>query len=254
MYENRRFFLFLHPDCRKELMKTKIILLAFFLLAGVALKAQGYGNDRYSISAYADYGYNSSWKNYGGFDVRGFLPLARHFEMTANAEILTSGVFSSSVTARPKFLLPVGEIFIDGTVSFRNLYKYESSELVLAASAGYRMNYISVQAGLSCRGMFDAWDSPEKSSVWETPLNLVYRVAFRVRPLECRWNVGGGISNYDEYEYERMWQPMFFINGHYDLSDRFTLLACVRIKPTGTFQQIASFYGIDTRIGISFKF
>ena len=235
-------------------MKNKIIFLVIFLLVGGVLNAQTYGSDRYAISTYANYGYNSSWRNYGGVDVRGFLPLARHFEMTVNAESLTSGVFSSSVTARPKFLLPVGEIFIDGTVSFRNLYKYESSELVLVASAGYRMNYISVQAGLFCRGMFDTGDSPEKSSVWETPLNLVYRVAFRVRPLECRWNVGGGISNYDEYEYERMWQPMFFINGHYDLSDRFTLLACVRIKPTGTFQQIASFYGIDTRIGISYKF
>ena len=36
-------------------MKNKIIILAFFLLAGVALKAQGYGSDRYSISAYAGY-------------------------------------------------------------------------------------------------------------------------------------------------------------------------------------------------------
>lgn len=235
-------------------MRIRISFLVIFLLAGASLSAQTYGSDRYSVSAYANYGYNSSWRNYGGFDVRGFLPLARHFEMTANAEILTSGVFSSSVTARPKFLLPVGEIFIDGTVNFRNLYKYESSELVFAASAGYRMNYISVQAGLFCRGMFGSGDSREKSSVWETPVNVVYRVAFRVRPLKCRWNVGGGISNYDEYEYERMWQPMFFINGHYDLNDRFSLLACVRIKPTGTFQQIASFYGIDTRLGVAYRF
>ncbi len=235
-------------------MKTKVFILVFFLLAGVALNAQTYGNDRYGISAYANYGYNTSWKNYGGFDVRGFFPMAEHFEMTANAEILTAGVFSSSITARPKFKLPVGEIFIDGTANFRNLYKFDASELVFAASAGYRMNYVSVQAGLSCKGMFGAGGMAENSSIWETPLNLVYRVAFRVRPLECRWNVGGGISNYDEYEYERMWQPMFFINGHYDLNDKFSLLACVRIKPTGTFQQIASFYGIDTRMGVSYKF
>lgn len=235
-------------------MKNKIIFLVFFLLVGGVLNAQTYGSDRYAISAYANYGYNSSWRNYGGVDVRGFLPLARHFEMTINAESLTSGVFSSSVTAIPKFQLPVGEIFMDGTVSFRNLYRYELSELVFAASAGYRMNYISVQAGLFCRGMFDTGNSPEKSSLWETPLNLVYRIAFRVRPLECRWNVGGGISNYDEYEYERMWQPMFFINGHYDLNERVSLLACVRIKQAGMFHQIASFYGIDTRCGVSYKF
>lgn len=235
-------------------MKNKIIFLVFFLLVGGVLNAQTYGSDRYAISAYANYGYNSSWRNYGGVDVRGFLPLARHFEMTVNAESLTSGVFSSSVTARPKFRLPVGEIFMDGTVSFRNLYRYELSELVFAASVGYRMNYISVQAGLFCRGMFDTGNSPEKSSLWETPLNLVYRIAFRVRPLECRWNVGGGISNYDEYEYERMWQPMFFINGHYDLNERVSLLACVRIKQAGMFHQIASFYGIDTRCGVSYKF
>lgn len=38
------------------------------------------------------------------------------------------------------------------------------------------------------------------------------------------------------------------------LNERVSLLACVRIKPAGMFHQIASFYGIDTRCGVSYKF
>ena len=224
------------------------------MLVGANLFARTYGSDRYSISAYADYGYNSSWRNYGGLDVRGFFPLTGHFEMTANAEILTSGVFSASITASPKFRLPVGEIFIDGTVNCRNLFKYNVAELVIAASAGYRMDYASVQLGLFYRGIFDTGKSSGGSYVGETPLDMVYRAAFCVRPQRSRWNAGGGVTNYDEYEYERMWQPMFFIDGHYDLNEKLTLLACIRIKPAGIFHQMASFYGIGTKIGVSCKF
>lgn len=229
-------------------------VLALFLPFGAQLAAQTYGSDRYNVSAYANYGYNTSWKNYGGLDVRGFLPLAKHFEMIANAEILTSGVFSASVTARPKFKLPVGEIFIDGTVNARSLFKYSTAELVLAASAGYRMDYISVQAGLFYRGIFDTGKSSGGSYVGEKPVNAVYRVAFNVRPISSRWNVGGGITNFDEYEYERMWQPMFFIDGHYDLNDRLTVLSCIKVKQAGMFHQIVSFYGIDVKCGVSYRF
>ena len=174
--------------------------------------------------------------------------------MMANTEILSSGVFAASVTARPKFKLKVGEIFIDASALCRGLFKYEVTELALAASAGYRMDYVSAQLGLFYRGMFDTSKASGGNYVGETPLNLVYRVAFRVRPVKCVWNVGGGITNFDEYEYERMWQPMFFIDGHFDLNEKLSLLGCIKFKQAGMFHQIVSFYGIETKWGVSYKF
>ncbi|MBQ0006487.1 MAG: hypothetical protein KBS57_03685 [Alistipes sp.] len=235
-------------------MKIRITVFILFLLTGVNLGAQTYGSDKYTVAAYVDYGYNSTWKNFGGLDVRGFFPLSNHFEMMANAEILSSGVFAASLTARPKFKLRVGEIFIDASALCRDLFKYKVMELTLAASAGYRMDYISAQLGLSYRGIFDTSNASEGNYVGETLLNLAYRVAFQVRPVKCRWNVGGGISNFDEYEYERMWQPMFFIDGHFDLNEKLSLLASIKFKQAGMFHQIASFYGIETKAGVSYKF
>ena len=232
----------------------KTVLTILLMLSALALQARNYGCDRYSISVYGNYGYNMTWKDYGGIDVRGFLPLGRHFEMAAGAELLSAGVFAATVNATPKFPLPVGEIFIDGTVCCRSLFKYSTAELVAALSAGYRMDYVSAQIGAFYRGIFSTGGNADGSYVGEIPVNVLYRLAFNVRPVKSRWNAGGGITNFSVYEYERMWQPMLFIDGRFDINEHFGMQACVFFRQAGFFHQIASIYGIDAKVGVSYRF
>lgn len=234
-------------------MKKFIFILSF--LFSLPLCARDFGDDRYSVSAYGVYGYNGTWKNFGGADIKGFMPVNFHYEMDASFEILSSGVFSASVTARPKFPLSVGELFVDGSLFYRNLYKYRASEFVSAVSVGYRMDYVSAQVGLFSRTMInnDRASQDNEAYVGE-PFNLLYRVSFKVRPAFCVWNVGGGITDYNDFEYERMWEPLFFIDGHYDINDNLRLLAEVYVKPTGMFHLVASFYGITVKAGLSYRF
>ena len=224
------------------------------MLAGTTLSARTNDSSGSSVTVLGNYGYNNTWRNYGGLDIRGFVPFGKHFELKADAEVLTAGIFSGSVTFTPKFPLSVGELFLDGTLNYRNLFKYKSAEFVTAASFGYRMDFVSVQAGLFYRGIFNTDRNAEGPYVGEKPVDMVYRVSFNVRPSTSRWNAGGGITNYNEYEYERMWQPMFFIDGRYDLSDSLSLLATVQVKQSGMFHQIVSFYGIDTKVGLRYEF
>ena len=170
-------------------------------------------------------------------------------------EVLGAGSFVSSLTATPVFPLRTGELFIDGTAHFRSLYSDRVSEFVSAASFGYRMDWFSVQAGLFSRTIIDMDRKiHDNANFVPEPFNLLYKVTFHIRPSSSVWNAGGGVSNYSDYEYERMWQPLFFIDGYYRISESLNLKAEVTVKPTGMFHLVASFYGIRSSLGLSYAF
>lgn len=210
---------------------------------------------RYSVSVMGMYGWNETWHSHGGIDVVGYMPFSRHFEAAAAAEIHNPSTFALTATARPKFPLAVGEIFIDGSLHYRAHASYGIADFNFAASAGYRMDYVSVQVGATSHFTFDLnRKNTGKSETIVEPLNLLYRVAFNVRPASSRWNAGGGIANYTDFEYERTWGPMYFLDGHFDVNDNLTVLARFDLKPTGVFHQVAEFWGAAFRAGVKYSF
>lgn len=210
---------------------------------------------RYSVSVMGMYGWNETWHSHGGIDVVGYMPFSRHFEATAAAEIHNPSTFALTATARPKFPLAVGEIFIDGSLYYRAHASYGIADFTVAGSVGYRMDYVSVQVGATSHFTFDLnRKNTGKSETIVEPLNLLYRVAFNVRPASSRWNAGGGIANYTDFEYERTWGPMYFLDGHFDVNDNLTVLARFDLKPTGVFHQVAEFWGAAFRAGVKYSF
>ena len=200
------------------------------------------------------YGYNSTIPGYAGAAAAASLSLSS-FAAEAYMEVLGAGSFVSSLTATPVFPLRTGELFIDGTAHFRSLYSDRVSEFVSAASFGYRMDWFSVQAGLFSRTIIDMDRKiHDNANFVPEPFNLLYKVTFHIRPSSSVWNAGGGVSNYSDYEYERMWQPLFFIDGYYRISESLNLKAEVTVKPTGMFHLVASFYGIRSSLGLSYAF
>ena len=210
---------------------------------------------RYSVGLMGMYGWNETWKGYGGADVVGFMPFHRFFEATAVAELHSPGISAFTATARPKYQLPVGELFADGSFHFRHLAPYGVSDLNLAVSAGYRMDYVSVQFGVVSHLMIDneRVENLSPGRVKE-PANFLYRVAFNVRPSSCRWNAGAGVADYTDFEYEHSCAPIYFIHGHYDLDDNFSVLLRGDLKPSGVIHMNAQFWGISFRAGVEYKF
>jgi len=237
----------LHSIAKKHLQAA--IAVTAVLLGTSAAFAQDV-QKRYSISALGMYGWNQTWKSHGGVDIIGYLPVSRHFEASAAMELHTPKTFAVTATASPKFKLPVGEIFIDGTIHYRQMSIWGTADLNLAASVGYRMDYVSVQIGLTPHFTLDL----EQHQHITEPINMLYRLSVNVRPCSSRWNAGAGVANYTDFEYERTCEPMFFINGHFDINERFSIPARLDIKPAGAFHLTAQFWGISFRTGVKYTF
>lgn len=230
-------------------IKKTLVSLLVLTLCGTA-RAWEPCSSGYELSLSAAYGFNTSWSHYGGASLSAYLPFHRNFEAEAFTQYMSAGDFTSSVSLRPKYALPVGEMFLDGGICYKLLHKYRISDFCAALSLGYRMDYVSAQIGCFTRKIIDM----DSKGSQDEAINFVYRVSFNVRPASSVWNLGGGISNFTEFEYERPWQPVFFLNGHYSINPRLRARAVVYIKPTGIFHLTANFYGIRTELGVTYAF
>lgn len=254
-------------------MKLKHILSLLLIGASLASFAasnkqltQSFGRP-YMLTVLGEYGYNSTWSHYGGGELRAFMPVNQNFEILANAGAHSSDVYAGSFTLRPRIALPKGEFFFDASFAYTCANRNETHDFVGALSMGYRMDYLSLQAGCFTRTLAPyhrTWNSNDEYV--SEPFNLLYRISFNVRPLCERWNIYFGMANFNELEYERMWQPLFFLGGYYDFppannfeyeyhaASHFRLLAEVIVKPAGMFHLDASFYGCKVKAGFAYKF
>lgn len=223
------------------------VCLFFLPLLSSAQTAQ----DRYSVSIAGMYGWNETWKSHGGLDVLGYLPFSNNFEMSPSVEFHNPGVFAATVVATPKIPLKTGELFFDCAAHYRNLSSFRVADFNAACSFGYRMDYVSVQLGVMTHLSVD---TEHTSGNVVEPVNLLYRLAFNVRPFSSRWNLGAGAANFTEFEYERPWQAIFFLNGHYDINDNISLLFRGDLKPAGLFHITTQFWGMAARIGVKLRF
>lgn len=237
-------------------MKKGIVITTALLLSCAVATAQvrEYGRDRYEINLAALYRYDTSSSHHGGIEVEGFLPVHKYFEADIHAGWNGPGTMHGALYARPKLPLPCGELFLDAALQYRSIFNYQTSELVTICTVGYRMDYVNARFGILGRTAFSKGEESRRRSKLTEPVCLAYRVSFSVRPQSSRWNAGGGVTNITPYECERTWQPLFFINGWYSISDRLRLNAQLTIKPTGMFHSAASFYGARATLGVSYSF
>jgi hypothetical protein len=202
-----------------------------------------------------EYSYNPTWGHHGNFDIQGLMPINPHFEMEAKLQLSTADVYSGGLQIRPKFELPVGELFLESDLYFKALRRNRITDFTAAVGLGYRMDYVSVTIGSYCR-IIDDWDRD-----WHTndnyiiePFNLLYRLEVFCRPQDNPWNLSFVFTDIDDYQMERMWQPLFAIKAYYDVVEHWRLNFGLQFKPTGMFHLDATFYGVTFRTGFSYRF
>ncbi len=232
-------------------MKKHIILLALLLLAGMSQAAE----KAPSLTLYGDYGYNLTWENYGGASLIAEVPINEHFECELGVQALSSNVHTINADLRPVFPLPVGDLYLSTRVVYTAAVRNDIQDIAAAVGIGYRMDYINVQFGVHGR-MMNAFERDKHSPnqiLFELP-HLLYGVEVFVRPSTSPWNMSLYFGNYDDFQIERMWQPIFRLGGSYKIDTHWQLLADVTCKPTGMFHLNACFYGVHARIGASYAF
>lgn len=236
-------------------MKKHLFLWVLLLPLMAQAANPGFGDRRYTVSGLVEYSYNKTWGHHGNFDVQGLMPFNPHFEMEARVQLSTANVYSGALQLRPKFELPVGELFLETDVYYRAVVRNKIGDFTAGIGVGYRMDYVSVTLGMFTRVMDNlnrSWYTDETYLV--EPFNLIYRIEVFCRPQNNNWNLSFLFSNIDDYQMERMWQPLFGIGAWYDVTDHWRLNFGVQCKPTGMFHLDATFYGITCRAGFSYRF
>ena len=234
-------------------MKKLVVLFAAIAFAVGAFPQEN--REPIMVKAYIGYGYNYTYRSYANIDVRADIPINEHFELDASFEECTANIFSVGTNLRPKFALPVGEMYVETKLLYKAVVRNSIHDFNAGLSLGYRMDYVDVQIGMFGHLMSEfhrKWNSEDE--IVTEPISMLYRVNVYVRPQASKWNLNLGLTNFDDYIVERFWQPMFFVGGRYNINERMRVLADVEIKPTGMFHLDASFYGIKARVGLAWLF
>ena len=207
------------------------------------------------VSLFGVVGHNPTYGFHGGTALAARWAVSPAFEADGALQVLTPGVYTLTATARPVFPLPKGQLFLEGALHGALFGRYGSLHYIGAVSAGWRGNYFSGQLGFYTRIMGSLDRSPQSTEEMITePFNLLYRFAFRLRPSDSRWNAGGGMTNVTRFQFDRAWQPVFFLNGQYGLTERLLLQAQVDFRPTGMFHMTAAWYGLAAYLGVTYRF
>lgn len=238
------------------MVKQRLVFLLFGLFSLTILNAQDVKKHTLSadVAAQGLLGYSNTYKWYGGTDLKGVL----HYDNTdvyVNFEALTKNVYSLGLTVSPAFeVCKNGYVFADGTLHTRLFGKYKIFELIYAGSVGFRMDFFSVQVGIFSRTMDNIdrdWHSLE-NHVTE-PFNLLYKVRFNIMGAKHPWDIYLIGSNYTDFEYERIWEPLFTMGWRHNFKDRWKAVAEGTLKAAGMFHGTAKFYGAMLRFGVVYK-
>ena len=132
-------------------MKKQILVL--FILAVLPLSAKeyisldgghnlrGFGEDRYSLSAMIEYGYNRTWEHMANFDVMAHMPVVKNVQIDARLQYQTANVFTGAVVLRPVFDLPVGQLFAETEILYKAVFRDRTSDFNAALSVGWRFDW-----------------------------------------------------------------------------------------------------------------
>ena len=225
------------------------------LLCAVVLSAMVYAQSPYSLALHAGYGHNLTYGSFATFDLEVQLPINPYFEAEANLRTSTANVHTMGVQLRPKFALPVGELFLEDRLMGNLLLRDHVNEFAHAISLGYRMQYVSAQLGLFSRVMVPMpYERNSTNGTISEPFKLLYRIEAFVRPETSRWNLAVAISNVDDFVMERPWTPMLYIRGWYDVSQHWRLHLAGKYKNAGMFHMNAHYYASEVRVGAEFRF
>lgn len=212
-------------------------------------------SEQYSISLDMGYGHNLTYGSFANFDLGAYMPLNTHFEMQANVRMSTANTYAVGVQMRPKFALPVGEMYIEDRLLTSFIRREQFLDFVHALSIGYRMQYVNVQLGMTNRVMLPpTYELSSGDTFVCEPFDLLYRIEVYVRPATSVWNLSLALANVDEYQIERMWQPMFYLGGWYDIDEHWRISLNGKLKLAGMFHLNAHYYASEVRVGAEYKF
>lgn len=236
--------------------KKQLVFLLICLFPMMALKAQKTGRHEISadVTAQGLVGYNNTYRWYEGVDLKGVLHVDNN-DFYLNLEALTPNVYSVGLSVSPNIeLCRNGFGYIDVSLHSRFFVSYKVYEYVYSASMGFKMRHFDVQLGLFTKvidGFNRDWDALEFTLT--EAFNFLYKLRISVMGFDNPWDIYLAGANFNEFEYERMWSPLFSLGGRWDFKERWSAVAEGTMKPAGMFHGAVKFYEAVLRIGITYR-
>jgi hypothetical protein len=213
------------------------------------------GSDQYAVSLHVGYGNNLTYGSMANFDISAYMPIHQHFDMQANLRFSTADTYAIGVQLRPKFTLPVGELYLEDRILTNIVARDSYNDFVHSLSVGYMMQYVNVQIGMFTRVIIPLpYEYRTGDEMILEPFNVLYKVEAFVRPKTSPWNISLCIANIDQYQMERVWQPMFYLGGWYDINEHWRVRLSGKLKLAGMFHLNAHYYASEIRVGAEYKF
>ena len=237
-------------------MKKFLLVLALVLGTLMPTMAQVQpGSDQYAVSLHVGYGNNLTYGSMANFDIGAYMPINQHFDMQANLRFSTADTYAIGVQLRPKFTLPVGELYLEDRILTNIVARDSYNDFVHSLSVGYMMQYVNVQIGMFTRVIIPLpYEYRTGDEMILEPFNVLYKVEAFVRPKTSPWNISLCIANIDQYQMERVWQPMFYLGGWYDINEHWRVRLSGKLKLAGMFHLNAHYYASEIRVGAEYKF
>ena len=237
-------------------MKKILLIFAFVLWSLIPIMAQVQpGSDQYAVSLHVGYGNNLTYGSMANFDISAYMPIHQHFDMQAHLRFSTADTYAIGVQLRPKFTLPVGELYLEDRILTNIVARDSYNDFVHSLSVGYMMQYVNVQIGMFTRVIIPLpYEYRTGDEMILEPFNVLYKVEAFVRPKTSPWNISLCIANIDQYQMERVWQPMFYLGGWYDINEHWRVRLSGKLKLAGMFHLNAHYYASEIRVGAEYKF
>lgn len=237
-------------------MKHKFVATLVLSFCALASIAQIQPTDtKYMISLHTGYAHNLTYGSYSNFDLDVYLPIHQHFDMQTNIRTSTANSHSLGFQLRPKFALPMGDLYIEDRLMMRLVARDKFNEFMHAISFGYMMQYVNIQLGVYTRVIQALPYNPHNGDelICE-PFDVLYRVEAFIRPRTSQWNISLALANIDNYQVERMWQPTFYLGGWYDINEHWRVRMSGKLKLAGMFHLNAHYYASELRLGAEYRF
>ena len=223
-------------------MKRSIVIVLLLLSTTITFADSFYRDSCYSVGLSASYAYNNTYAHHGAVAFG-------HFGKAL------FDVYDFNARLRPKFMLPVGELFFNLQLLYNLNMRSSLHSLSGALSFGYRMDYVYFHFGCGLR-MLDFLHSSlhtTENNIYE-PHNFIYYVEVFARPHTSMWNISACITNLTDYQMERLFAPTFIINSYVHLHPNWTIKMQANCKPAGMFNGAPSFYGASIGVGGVYHF
>ncbi len=225
----------------------RFVFTLVFLFSFCCVQAQ------WTLRSYVDYEYTRTEGSGGALAVFGDYQLNEYFTAGLGLKGTIGYPLAINLYWQADLLhAKSGTLYLENRYLYRLFPNLNLQEFNGLLDFGWENRHFNFQLGLCNRYIAEIPLRKDggMGTVFE-PMNVTFCIEANVFDQSHPWNVGGRISNFDDFIIERVTVFIYCITGYYELTDNLRLTGEVCFHPCSNLNLSAQRNGFETRFGIS---